>query len=292
MNCPNCSSPLTEGAAFCVQCGTRLELHEPAHTAGGHRAEKTSAYSSRADLHKTRAMTEDGKRAQAAARSHQPTAGRQRTAGKSHARYPTDVTFVFDCTGSMGPYIEGLKDMTIGFSKDLEENNIDVRLGLVEYRDVKIGEATKVHGFAKSPEQFRGWVGSLRATGGGDEPESAIDAGYSGLKELSFRGNATQVFTWITDASYHEPAENGQTMDALIQELVKRRAITYVIGPELPGYRRLADCMGGIFFDIRNNPEEFRRIVKSLGKSISETVPRMRDIRAAADAALSRTKAW
>lgn len=292
MNCKKCSSPLAEGAVFCVQCGTKVTVPQPAPNNGGRRAAKTSAYSSRADLNKTRAMTEDGRNSQP--QSSPPQAGVRRQAGRrqSHPRYPTDLCFVFDCTGSMQPYIDGLKDMVTGFSRDLESNNIDVRLGLVEYRDVKIGEATIVHGFANSPDEFRGWIGSLRAMGGGDEPESAIDAGYSGINELSFRDNATRVFAWITDASYHEPAENGQTMDALIQELVKRRIITYVIGPELPGYRRLADAMGGIFFDIQNNPEEFRRIVTSLGKSISETVPRMRDIRAAADAALSHTKAW
>ena len=288
MNCKNCSSPLAERAAFCVQCGTKVSAPEPAPRDGGRPSAKTSAYSSRADLHKTRVMEGDGRRSQSQPRPRQDGGGRR----QAHPRYSTDVVFNFDATGSMQPYIDALKEMVIGFSKDLEANNIDVRLGLVEYRDVRIGEATKVHGFAESPEQFRGWIGSLHASGGGDEPESAIDAGYSGINELSFRDNATKVFVWITDASYHEPSENGQTMDALNEELVKRRIITYVIGPELPGYRRLADAMGGIFFDIRNNPEEFRRIVTSLGKSISETVPRMRDIRAAADAALSRTKAW
>lgn len=292
MNCPNCSSPIADGAAFCAQCGTKISAPHRASSTGGRRSEKTSVYSSRADLHKTRAMKETGRRSQAQSDLRQVGGGHQTGRRQSHPIYPTDLSIIFDCTGSMQPYIDGLKNMVIGFSRDLESNNIDVRLGLVEYRDVKIGEATIVHGFANSPDQFRNWIGSLQAMGGGDEPESAIDAGYSGINELSFRENATKVFTWITDASYHEPAGNGQTMDALIQELVTRRIITYVIGPDLPGYRRLADAMGGILFDIRNNPEEFRRIVKSLGQSISETVPRMRDIRAAADAALSRTKAW
>jgi hypothetical protein len=214
----------------------------------------------------------------------------ERAAEGKRKRYPTDIVVMFDCTGSMGPYIQGMKDMTISFSRDLEANNIDARLGLVEYRDVKIGEATRVHGFASTADEFRRWVGALDATGGGDEPESAIDAGFSALQGMPFRDGATRIFVWITDASYHEPAENGQTMETLVRELTAKRTVAYVIGPDLPGYVRLADAMGGIFFDISKNPEEFRRIVKSLGKSISETVPRMRDIRAARDAALSRTR--
>lgn len=286
MNCSTCGSPIPDAAAFCVQCGSKVAKED---TAPSVRSAATTAYASRADMQKTRAMPAGGDTGTADKRGG---VAQPRVSERKRARYPTDIVVLFDCTGSMGPYIDGMKDMTIGFSRDLEANNIDARLGLVEYRDVKIGEPTRVHGFAATPEEFRGWTGALRANGGGDEPESAIDAGFSAIKELSFRDNATRIFVWITDASYHEPAENGQTMETLIRELAARKTVAYVIGPDLPGYGRLADGMGGIFFDIRKNPEEFCRIVKSLGKSISETVPRMRDIRAAADAALSRTRVW
>jgi hypothetical protein len=189
----------------------------------------------------------------------------------------------------MGPYISGMKDMAIGFSRDLEDNAIDARLGLVEFRDLKIGEETRVYGFAGEPDTFRSWIGVLKDSGGGDEPESAIDGMYSAMG-MDFRPDATRIAALITDAPPHDPGENGHTMSDLNKDIRSQKLVTYVIGPEIPGYVNLANAMGGVFFNIRKDAEGFRRIVKSLGKSISETVPRMRDIRAAADAALARTR--
>ena len=290
MNCPQCGNSMPDSAAFCGQCGSRFT---PADTGDSHGSPAADSGARRADLQKTRAMPDrPDRQRELDLMQSPPTAVPGRGIGGRRKRYTTDIVVVFDCTSSMTPFIEGMKDMAISFSRDLEADNIDARLGLVEYRDVKICEPTNVHGFAETAEDFRSWLASLTATGGGDEPESAIDAGYSAISEIRFREDAAKILVWITDASYHDPAENGRTMDDLIQELVSRKILAYVIGPDLPGYVRLADCMGGIFFDIMKNPEEFRRIVKSLGKSISETVPRMRDIRSAADAALGRTRAW
>jgi|GEM_PF-2441023 len=284
MRCAQCNNSVPDGATFCGQCGNRMES---VHGDSGVRPPE------RRDLQKTRAMPERIEQhpeftfAEATA-----TSSHQRGIGRQRRHYPTDIVILMDCTSSMTPYIEGMKDMTISLSRDLEANDIDARLGLVEFRDVKIGERTRVHGFAQTPEEFRSWIARLTASGGGDEPESAIDAGYSALDEMVFRENAAKVLAWITDASYHEPAENGRTMDDLIREIVSRQILAYVIGPDLPGYIRLTECMKTLFFDIQKNPDGFRQTIKKFGKSITETVPRMRDMRSAADEALGRTRAW
>ena len=268
MKCTTCGNQVSDATAFCGQCGSPVDSASvPPSTA-------TRAFSPRGGLGQTNVM---------------PRASS--CAPQLAHKYKADIVPVFDCTASMTPSIEGLKSTVVGFSRDLEDNNIDCALGLVEYRDFKIGEKTVVHGFASSPEKFRKWVGRLRASGGGDEPESAIDALYSAMS-MPFRTGATRIITLITDASYHEPGENGKTMEDVIAAMRTNKIIVYVIGPDLPGYRRLADCMGGILFNISGDPAEFRRIVKSLGQSISETVPRMSDLRSAADKAFSHTRTW
>lgn len=269
MNCSKCGSKIVDGKNFCSQCGTpvRIVPHTSVHEHGDPLSHTRSA-----DLTRTRTMPAE------------PGGYRG-----SRRMYRADIVFAFDSTGSMGPYIEGLKNTVIGFSHDLEDNHIDVRLGLVEYRDLKCGEPINNHGFAGSAERFRGLVGGLKDEGGGDEPESAIDALCEALN-MPFRDNAARIIALITDASYHEPGENGATMEDVCQRLRAEKVVAYVIGPDLPGYVRLTDSMGGILFNIESDPEGFRQIVKSLGKSISETVPRLTDVRTAADAALSRTR--
>lgn len=268
MNCDSCGNTIPDGASFCGQCGHKTDVRPPP------RSHATSLFSHRSDVGRTRVMP--------AALQKLP---------KVQKRFATDIVVVFDCTASMGPHIQALKKTVSGFSQDLEDNNIDCRLGLVEYRDLKIGEETLVHGFANSPETFRSWVGRLTDSGGGDEPESAIDALYSAMG-MDFRSEATRIIVLITDASAHDPGENGKTMNDVIASVKAQKIIVYVIGPDLPGYRSLSDCMGGILFSISRDPDEFRRIVKSLGASISATVPRMTDLRGAADRAFSKTRIW
>lgn len=269
MNCPKCGNTVADDKNFCAQCGTPMR----ASTLGPSRTHmSTSTHPRPADMARTRPL---------------PVEPAVHTGARR--LYRADIVVVFDCTGSMGPYIEGIKNTVIGFSRDLEDHNIEARLGLVEYRDLKIGEPTNVHGFARAAEEFRSWVAGLDDHGGGDEPESAIDALCSAL-EMPFREDAVRIVTLITDASYHEPSETGRTMNDVCRDFRTRRIVAYVIGPDLPGYARLADCMGGILFNIESDPEGFRRIVQSLGKSISQTVPRMTDVCSAADRALGRTR--
>ena len=269
MNCSKCGSTVVVGKGFCTQCGNAItpEASEPSrpHT-------RPSVNQRAADMGRTRFLPAGQTR-------HQPV----------RQVYRTDIVFAFDATGSMGRHMDNLRDTTIAFSRDLESNNIDSRFGLVEYRDLTHGEPIHNHGFARTPEEFRSWIAGLREHGGVDEPESAIDA-LSAALEMPFRDGATRIVTLITDASYHEPGENGRTMESVCQEFRSKKIVAYVIGPDLPGYLLLTESMGGMLFNLESDAAGFRRIVKSLGKSISETVPRMTDVRAAADAALGRTR--
>ncbi|HHS50381.1 MAG TPA: VWA domain-containing protein, partial [candidate division Zixibacteria bacterium] len=110
-----------------------------------------------------------------------------------------DIAVVFDVTGSMGSYITAMKDNVINFADNLAASGMDARWGLVTFLD----EIGQVFDFTSDVDEFRGWVTGLRASGGGDTPENALD-GIARALELGFRPSAQRIIIMITDAPYHQ----------------------------------------------------------------------------------------
>jgi hypothetical protein len=104
--------------------------------------------------------------------------------GRLRPKGIADVVVCIDCTGSMAPCIEGVKTHVEELVAGLESNqslSLDWRVRLIEYRDLTVGEAINEYDFTTDIEVFRNQVRSLSATGGGDEPESTLDAIFRAL---------------------------------------------------------------------------------------------------------------
>jgi hypothetical protein len=131
--------------------------------------------------------------------------------------YAVDIVFCIDVTGSMAPVIETVKEGALSFHKRLEDAMAakgkaisQLRLRVIAYRDFgdNAGDAIQASDFWHIPEQspdFEAFVRSLRATGGGDEPESGLEAlalaiGSPWERGLDRRRHIIAVFT---DASAH-----------------------------------------------------------------------------------------
>ena len=81
-----------------------------------------------------------------------------------------DVVFVIDTTGSMGGAIQNVRNNINQFVTELKENHVDVRLGLVEYRDIYVDGigSTKSYDWYTDVSDFQRKVASLGVGGGGD----------------------------------------------------------------------------------------------------------------------------
>src|SRR4051812_22428195 len=102
--------------------------------------------------------------------------------------YAVDIVFFIDVTGSMAPGIDTAKDGAVSFHKRLEsamagkgKSISQLRLRVVAFRDFadNASDAIEESAFWRIPDQtpdFERFVRSLRATGGGDEPESGLEA--------------------------------------------------------------------------------------------------------------------
>lgn len=196
-----------------------------------------------------------------------------------------DIMFVLDCTGSMQGEIDGIKDAIISFADSIKSDGVRARVGLIEFRDRLINEehqVLKFNGeiFTSDPAIFRNEVAKLKASGGGDEPESSLDAILLALRQ-PFNNIANKVIVLVTDASPHIPDLETKSIDQVVQVIrdVNIQQLYLVIPTQDPNcqiYLKLLEAARGLAFelgqgnDFRKRAEDFKRTLMSLGKTISQ----------------------
>ena len=158
---------------------------------------------------------------------------------------PADIVFVIDSTGSMAPYIQNVADNVEAFSKYLEGKGVDVRMAVVEYKDITCDgkDSTIVHAvdgnvWHKSTAELVKTLGIVKSgvTGGGDGPETVIDAlGYLvdgttfdfGRKDSEFETHKFAIV--LSDANFKENNNFGYNEASLIEKLKEQNINTSVI---------------------------------------------------------------
>ena len=114
-----------------------------------------------------------------------------------------DVVFCFDCTGSMDSVIENVKNNVNRFVEGLNADQsviIDWRMRAVGYGDLECGEEMQnSNDFVSTVPEFQKQVAGIRMCGGGDEPESTLDAILVAAKTSKWR-RAHKIIVVFTDA--------------------------------------------------------------------------------------------
>jgi len=184
-----------------------------------------------------------------------------------------DVVFAIDTTRSMSGTINNVKNNITTYVNKLKEEHVDIRLGLVEFRDITVdGKAsTKDHGWFLDVDSFIAELKKLNGSGGGDTPESAVDA-LETARRKSFRNNIDKYIVLITDANY----KNGTnyditTMEEEISRLKADGVNVSVISSSSyrTTYSDLYTQTGGIFANINEN---FATALEPLIKIIDDDV--------------------
>lgn len=116
-----------------------------------------------------------------------------------------DVVFCFDCTGSMSGVIENVKNHANKFVEGLNadgQTKMDWRARAVGYGDLTCGEEIQNgNKFVDNVAAFQDQVRSLRNVGGGDEPESTLDAIVVAAKTSEWRSPCHRIVVVFTDAT-------------------------------------------------------------------------------------------
>lgn len=194
-----------------------------------------------------------------------------------------DMVFVIDATGSMSDEISNVKKNIEDFSEKLLEKGLNIRFSIVEYRDITCGEKTKIHTYKGSQwytdlESVTGVLAKIKATGGGDTPETVLDAlGKVASEELYWRNDSYHFAFLLTDAGYKNENNYGyKSMSALIKDLVKKEIYTSVITSSdyKSTYKDLYTKTNGIYANIysKNFNGEMLKLADSVIKTTSRSV--------------------
>lgn len=170
-----------------------------------------------------------------------------------------DLVFLVDVTGSMSPCIDGLKesiDKFFAYLTNEDENKCaikDWRAKVVGYRDVEFDKDQWLvdNPFVRTADEIHQQLQSLVAKGGGDEPESLLDAlltlsdmGEAGLQDGDDpmkwrpRHSAARAVVVFTDATYHKEAVlekyRGCDFKDVGRKIAEQRIILEIITPVNP----------------------------------------------------------
>ena len=181
-----------------------------------------------------------------------------------------DFIIVFDVTGSMDDEIQSVKAKIADFVDCVRSAGFDYRLSLVTFKD-KVVKGD--YGFTIDVNLFKRWLSSLYASGGGDTPESALDALVYAMK-LPARRESMKVLILVTDAPYHYKGDGSgfSKYDVNdVRRMIERFGyILYSISPETSDYKRLVSGHGKVF-NIHSS-EGISSILDRIARSVTSQI--------------------
>jgi outer membrane protein OmpA-like peptidoglycan-associated protein len=165
---------------------------------------------------------------------------------------PVDFVFIVDITGSMQPQINSIRSNITNFTQSLLKRGINYRVGLILFGD----DVEKVYNPTPNVTDFLNWIGSVKAKGGGDVKENALEAIQASAELIKWREEANKVCVVITDAPFHQFSENGdgvtdQTVESIIEIMQKNQIRVFTIAPpKLDLYKYISSKTRGANYDI------------------------------------------
>jgi hypothetical protein len=128
---------------------------------------------------------------------------------------PVDIIFIVDVTGSMGGFINDAKQFLVNSLTEIEHISdvLDNSYSLIVYRDHPPEDRTFASKILVNVSDAEGMKtgmkhGAFHADGGGDAPESGLDA-INDISKLQLRENSIRYAFIIGDAPLHGTAYAG-----------------------------------------------------------------------------------
>ncbi|WP_375515206.1 vWA domain-containing protein [uncultured Nostoc sp.] len=198
---------------------------------------------------------------------------------------PIDLAFVFDTTGSMGGYLDGMKTAFKNLAQSLFEQVPGTRIAVVDYKDFPLPPFGQFGdypyradlAFSSDITSIDNAINQLTVGGGGDTPESL----WSGLTRTintenlnGWRDGVKKGVIYLTDAFAHDPEPfTGYTVSSIIDESFHVDPVriygivpSYFANTELTTLTRLSEWTGGKLF-IANSSDD---IAKSLAEALTD----------------------
>lgn len=169
-----------------------------------------------------------------------------------------DVLFLIDTTGSMGDEIERIKNSLLSMTDKLKsmEREFDLRYAAVLYRDVGDEYVTMAHPFTGDIRAFAEALSTIKASGGGDGPESLNQGMAEAVGRADWREGAAKVMFLIADAQPHMDYAGdipyGESLKAALAEGIRIHSVAASGLPPVGSlvFRQIAQFTRGKFIFI------------------------------------------
>ena len=226
-----------------------------------------------------------------------------------------DIVFLVDVSGSMAPCIDALRKNIEAFVDTLsrgDANNAtpvkDWRGRVVGFRDYEAAISEGLpwlvdNAFVREAGALKTQLANLQAAGGGDEPESLLDALYKVAtmeatakgsqsedpEKWRYRSDAARVVVVFTDAPFKETMSiqegKGGSLQDVANVVMANRIILSIFAPNFEGYDRLSQIDKSewevVEYEGMNaqealqkftaDPVNFRTTLKQLAASVSRS---------------------
>ncbi|MBR2484533.1 MAG: flagellin [Oscillospiraceae bacterium] len=197
------------------------------------------------------------------------------------AKTNIDLVFIVDTTQSMDSMIENVKNNLNSYVNQLSNGGLNVRLGLVDYRDYNDAHLFKPTNFTDSLAEFEASLGNLSTAGGGDPEEAGLEAIMDGAFSLDFDADNQKVFVLVTDADLHVKGDTiggnqspfKYTMNEVAQKLLEKKVMfTSVSNIGNGDAKALANMVGGRFiaYDAAGFADDLMENASALAKDLAD----------------------
>jgi len=244
-----------------------------------------------------------------------PAASAPAPQARAKTKGVADIVFVVDISGSMAPCIDALRKNIEAFIDSLSQggpNNAapvrDWRGKVVGFRDIEAAQGEGLpwivdNSFVTDANALKAQLAALEAAGGGDEPESLLDALFKvasmeasskGVQSADpgkwrYRSDAARVVIVFTDASFKEtmslPEAKGGSLQDVANSVMANRIILSLFAPNFEGYDRLSQIDKSEWEVVEyeglspqealkkftSDPVNFRNTLKQLAASVSRS---------------------
>ena len=173
-----------------------------------------------------------------------------------------EVVFVLDTTSSMSGLIQAAKEKiwSIATTMASAQENPDIKMGLVAFRDRGDAYVTRVSDLSEDLDSMYASLMDFRAQGGGDGPESVNQALFDAVHKVSWSddSNVYRVVFLVGDAPPHMDYHNDVKYPVTLAAAAKKGIVVNAIQSgqhqyTRPAWQQIASLGHGEYFQVEDS---------------------------------------
>ena len=188
------------------------------------------------------------------------------------------VAVVIDCTGSMQSAMDATKNAIGRFVETISQSQAEARFSLTYFRDLHYDRDWYGHFSLTTATEFNRRLDTLKAAGGGDDPESGYTAMVNFFNDIQWRDRSERIVLIVADAPWHEsgksnPQRHGTRDVIAAAQRANARVFVLGVGDSVALRRQLESVSRetrGSTHTLNNSQALIREITSILRQSASQ----------------------